>query len=257
MNWQQLKDRTLTMRPSGFESEAATHSSGLTENGRTWLGVFWKRMLIGLALLGGLFLLYRFIWLTGWYWPYRMIRHYLEDRLPMADPWAVETLALLVAVLIAAQMGAIMSFVLLGRHQRLMIGLALAGVVLHGGLSWYSYGRVVVDEQGGVRVRVVEKPNGELKVIDRAFDPETGQRARVATEADLVMLDLQRRGLSVQRVGMKGPFRSAQGTINVYYTRRDGQIILYTGPRHPEVSGDMPRATDEMLRDFIRQQRRP
>jgi len=255
MSWSPSQNQVLDAPGSNLEAEAASAATAATI-GRTWLRSFWNRVVVGLVLLSGLFLLYRFIWLTGWYWPYRMIRHYLEARLPMAEPWAIETMALLVAVLIPAQMGAILSFIFLGRHQRLMIGLALAGVMLHGGLSWYSYGRAVVDEQGQVRVRVVERPDGRLKVMDRAFDPETGRHARWATENDLVMLDLQRRGLSVQRVGPQGPFRSAQGTINVYYTRRDGRIVLYTGPRHPEVSGDMPRATDEILHEFLRQQRR-
>jgi len=62
--------------------------------------------------------------------------------------------------------------------------------------------------------------------VDRDFDVETGRRARIASEADLVMLDLQRRGVKVRRAGKGGPFRSAQGTINVYYTRRDGRVSL-------------------------------
>jgi hypothetical protein len=206
--------------------------------------------------LGSLFLLFRFIWLTGWYWPYRLIHGYLEERLPMAEPWALQTMALLVAVLVAAEMGAIVSFILVGRHGRVVVGLAIAGVLVHGGLSAYSHGRVVVDDQGQVRVRVVEQPDGTLKVIDRKFDPETGRASRWATEADLVMLDLQRRGKRVERVGPEGPFRSAQGTIIVYSTRRDGQIVLYTGPRHRDVSGDMARATDEIIGEFLRQRGR-
>ena len=84
--------------------------------------------------------------------------------------------------------------------------------------------------------------------VARAFD-----LARLATEADIVMLDLQRRSLPVQKVGRQGPFRTAQGTINVFWTRQAGRVVLYTGPRHPEVSGDMPRATDEILREYQQQ----
>ena len=102
-------------------------------------------------------------------------------------------------------------------------------------------------------MRVVESPTGQLKIVHHDYDPETGQRARRATEADLVMLDLQRRGIAVQRVGKSGTFRSTQGTINVYYTRRGGQLVLYTGPRHPEVTGDMPRATEGVLHEFLNQ----
>jgi len=161
-------------------------------------------------------------------------------------------MALLMALLIFAQGAALLSFVLWGKHRRETLLLVLAGVLLNAGLGWYSHGRVAVDEQGHVIVRVVESPTGVLKVVDREFDAETGRRARIATEADLVMLDLQRRGVKVRRVGKGGPFRSAQGTINVYYARHDGRLALYTGPRHPEIGGDMQRATDEIIRDFLR-----
>ncbi len=63
------------------------------------------------------------------------------------------------------------------------------------------------------------------------------------------MLDLQRRGMKVRRLGKSGPFRTAQGTINVYYTRRNGHLALYNGPRHPEVSGEVELATDEIIRE--------
>jgi hypothetical protein len=70
------------------------------------------------------------------------------------------------------------------------------------------------------------------------------------------MLEMQRNTRRVERVGLEGAFRSPQGTIIVYYTRRDGQIVLYTGPRHQDVSGDMPRATDEVIQEFLKQRRR-
>lgn len=216
---------------------------------------FKQRVALGLAILVGVFLLYRSIWLTSFYGPYSLILSYLKERLPMADTWSLELLAGLGALFVCAHAGAIMSYVLFGKHKRLMLGLTLSCVVLNALIGWYSYGRVAVDEQGRVRVRVVERPDGSLKVIDRDFDAETGQRAHAATENDLVMLDLQRRGVKVRRVGMEGAFRSAQGTINVYYTRRDGRIILYNGPRHTDVSGDMPKATDEIIEAFKHQGR--
>jgi hypothetical protein len=213
-----------------------------------------QRVLLGLGLLAALYLLYRFIWLAGWYWPYRLICDYLKNRLPMTAPWVIESAALVVCVLAVAQAGSIVSFIIFGRHKRLMLGLVAAGIVVHAGLGWYSHDRVAVDERGRVRVRVVERPDGSLKVIDRDFDPETGRPAHWATDADLAMLDLQRRNQTVTRVGLKGPFRSLQGTIIVYYTRRDGRIVLYTGPRHRDVSGEMQLATDEVLADFVKQQ---
>ncbi len=156
-------------------------------------------------------------------------------------------------MLIFAQGAALLSFVLWGKYRRETLLLTLAGVWLNAGLGWYSHGRAVVDGRGQVIVRVVESPTGALKVVDREFDVETGRQARIATKADLVMLDLQRRGVKVRRVGKGGPFRSAQGTINVYYARLDRRLALYTGPRHPEISGDMPLATDEIIQDFLRQ----
>jgi len=159
------------------------------------------------AVLMGLFLLYRAIWLTSWYWPYRLLHRYLAEQLPMAAPWAINTMAMLMALLIFAQGAALLSFVLWGKHRRETLMLVLAGVVLNAGLGWYSHGRVVVDERGHVIVRVVESPTGVLKVVDREFDAETGRRARIATETDLVMLDLQRRGVKVRRVGKGGPLR--------------------------------------------------
>ena len=30
-------------------------------------------------------------------------------------------------------------------------------------------------------------------------------------------------------------------------------LVLYTGPRYPKVSGDMPRAPDEILQAFLQQ----
>jgi len=218
-----------------------------------WLRTLRNRAILGVLLLVGMFLFYRAVWLTSWYWPYRLLRGYFSEQLPMAAPWAVDTLALLVALLIFAQGAALLSFVLWGRGRRETLILTLAGILVHGGLSWYSHGRVAVDERGKVVIRVVESPDGKLKVIAREFDPVTGRRSRIATEADLVMLDLQRRGVKVRRLGKGGPFRTAQGTINVYYTRQDGKLALYTGPRHPEVSGEMPLATDEVIRNFLRQ----
>jgi hypothetical protein len=135
MSWDRSENQALEAAGRDFESQAEAPTTPMTTRVQAWLNSLWHRAIIGLALLGVLFLLYRFIWLTGWYWPYRMILHYLQARLPMAEPWAIEMMALLVAVLVAAQMGAILSFIFLGRHQRLMIGLALAGVLLHGGLS--------------------------------------------------------------------------------------------------------------------------
>jgi hypothetical protein len=152
-----------------------------------------------------------------------------------------------------AQASAIASFVLFGRHKREMLILVLAGALLHAALGWYGYERVAVDEKGRVRVRVVERPDGSLKVIERDFDPETGRPARWATPGDLVMLDLQHRGLRVERVSASGPFRSPQGTIIVYWTQRDGRVELYTGPRHRDVPGEMPLATEEILRLYLEQ----
>jgi len=218
-----------------------------------WLRRMRNRAICGVAVLIGLFLLYRAVWLTSWYWPYRLLYRYLAEQLPMAAPWAINTMAMLMALLIFAQGAALLSFVLWGKHRRETLTLVLAGVLLNAGLGWYGHGRVVVDERGNVIVRVVEGPTGVLKVVDREFDAETGRRARIATETDLVMLDLQRRGVKVRCVGKSGPFRSAQGTINVYYARHEGRLALYTGPRHPEISGDMRLATDEIIRDFLRQ----
>jgi hypothetical protein len=259
------RKKTMTVNPSSDRVTAATTSDRNSQSvettpawvtkGRAWLRSFGRRLVVGLICLSGLFLLVRFIWLTGWYWPYRLIHGYLSEQLPMAEPWAIQTLALLVAVLIAAEIGAILSFILVGRHGRVVIGLVMVAVLAHGGLSWYRHDHVMVDDQGHVRVRVVESPDGTLKLIDRAFDPETGRAARWATEADLVMLEVQRNNRRVERVGPEGPFRSAQGTIIVYYTRRDGPIVLYSGPRHQDVSGDMPQATDQIINEFLRQRR--
>jgi hypothetical protein len=221
-------------------------------NKQSWLSKIRNRAIFGVVTIIGLFLLYRAVWLTSWYWPYRLLHRYLAEQLPMAAPWAINTMAMLMALLIFAQGAALLSFVFWGKHRRETLLLTLAGVLLNAGLGWYSHGRVVVDGQGQVIVRVVESSTGGLKVVEREFDVETGRRARIATEADLVMLDLQRRGVKVRRVGKGGPFRSLQGTINVYYTRRDGRVALYTGPRHPEVSGDMQLATDEIIREFLR-----
>jgi hypothetical protein len=249
MNWQALKNTYFTNTSSATDPSALT----ATKTEWPWLRSLRNRALCGVLILVGLFLMYRAIWLTGWYWPYRMLQEYLRHQLPTAAPWAIETIALLLATLIAAQAAAILSFVLFGKHKREMLYLSLAAVLVHGMMGWYSYGRVVVDEQGRVNIRIVESPDGTLKVIDRIVDPETGQPARLATEADLVMLDLQRRNLKVRRVGHRGPFRTAQGTINVYWTRQGGRLVLYTGPRHPDVSGDMLRATDEILQEFLQQ----
>lgn len=221
---------------------------------RKWFRTAGRRVLLGAAVLTGLFLLYRLLWLTSWYWPYVLIRSYVSDHLPMAPPWAAETVAACVGILVLAQAGSILGFVFFGTHKRLMLALALAGLLLHAGLGWYSYGRVAVDSQGRVQIRVVERPGGALKVIDREFDPETGIRSRWATKNDLIMLDLQRRGVGVVRVGASGPFRSPQGSIIVYYARAGGRLRLYSGPRHHEVSGDMKLATEQVLRAFINQE---
>ncbi len=220
---------------------------------RGWLKSLCNRAIVGAVVMAGLFLLYRAVWLTGWYWPYALLRDYLADRLPSAAPWVVQSLASLMTLVIFSQAAALVSYVLFGKHQRTVLALSLAGVMVNATLGWYSHGRVVVDDKGRVTVRIVERPDGRLKVIEHDFDPETGRPARWATEADLVMLDLQRRGLKVQHVGREGPFRSPQGTINVYYTRRDGRIALYTGPRHGQVTGDMPMATEEVVKEFLRQ----
>jgi hypothetical protein len=225
---------------------------------RLWKGTlnsFWRRALLGLALLLGLFVLYRVLWLSGWYWPYRLITDYLRDRLPLAEPWVIQTGALLGCALLLAQAGTIVSFVVLGRHRRTMLYLVAAGALIHAALGWYSYGRIAVDETGLVRARVVERPDGSLKVIDRDYDPETGRRARFASDADLVMLDLQRRGIRVHEIGANGPFRSIQGTINVFYARRGNRIVLYSGPRHPDVPREMPLATEEVIGAFLQQER--
>ncbi len=220
------------------------------------LSPFWRRAILGVAVLVGLFLLYRLVWLTGWVLPYHLIASYLQERLPMLASWQIETIALLITSLVLAQAGAILSFVFLGKHKRLMLYFSLALALLHGAMGWYGHGRLAVDERGRVRVRVVEGTDGRLKVIERDYDPETGRPARQATENDLVMLDLQRRGISVSRVGAAGPFRSAQGTIIVYYARlSDGSILLYSGPRSPEVQGDMRLATTEIINEFLAQQR--
>ena len=245
-------------RPAAWQNASSSindYSTRLAHAARAWtnLRTFRNRAILGVLVLLGLFILYRAVWLTSWYWPYRLLHGYLAEQLPLAAPWAIDTLALLLASLIAAQGAALLSFILWGKHRREMLALSLAGAVLHGCLGWHSHGRVAVDERGRVILRVVESPSGELKIVSHDFDPETGQRARAATEADLVMLDLQRRGIPVRRVGKSGPFRSTQGTINVYYKRRDARIVLYTGPRHPEVTGDLQRANDEILREFLRQ----
>jgi hypothetical protein len=249
MTWQTLKNTYLASQPATTGPASLT----ATKHEWPWLRSLRNRAICGVLILVGLFLVYRAVWLTGWYWPYRMLQEYLRHQLPTAAPWAIETIAMLLATLMAAQAAAILSFVLWGKHKREMLYLSVAAVLVHGMMGWYSYGRVVVDDQGRVNIRVVEGSDGTLKVIDRTVDPETGQPARLATEADLVMLNLQRRKLNVRKVGRQGPFRTAQGTINVYWTRQDGRIVLYTGPRHPDVSGDMPRATDETLREFLQQ----
>jgi hypothetical protein len=216
---------------------------------------FRQRVIVGVALLAGLFLLYRLVWLTGWILPYRLISGYLEEQLPMLSSWQIETIALLLTVLVLAQVGTILSFVFLGKNKRTMIYFVLALALLHGAIGWYGYGRLAVDDSDHIRVRVAEGSDGKLKVIERDYDPETGRPARWATENDLVMLNLERRSISVARVGATGPLRSPQGTIIVYYTRRsDGIIVLYTGPRSPEVSGDMMLATSEIIREFLAQQ---
>ncbi len=225
---------------------------GSAWGGLRWLRTIRNRAMVGLAIMIVLFLAYRAVWLTGWYWPYRMLHGYLAEQLPMAAPWLVETLALLFATLIVIQGAALLSFILWGKHRREMLVLSLTGIMLHGGLSWYGYGRKAVDDSGRVVIRVVETPTGHLKVVSRNFDPETGRPARLATDVDLVMLDLQRRGVPVKRVGRSGPFRSAQGTICVYYTRQKGRVVLYNGPRHRDVTGDMQPATEEVLREFLR-----
>lgn len=222
---------------------------------RSRLSPFWRRVILGAALLTGLFLLYRLVWLTAWVLPYGLISSYLQKRLPMMASWQIETIALLITSLALALAGAILSFVFLGKHKRPMLYFSLSLALLHGAIGWYSYGRLAVDEKGRVRVRVVEGTDGRLKVIEHDYDPETGRSARQATETDLVILDMQRRGITVKRVAATGPFRSAQGTIIVYYTRRsDGRLVLYTGPRSPEVSGDMGLATDEIISEFLAQQ---
>lgn len=236
---------------------AAGEPVKLEQTWKQWLRTAGRRAILGAALLAGLFLIYRLLWLTSWYWPYFLIRAYVRDHLPMAPPWAAETLAACVGILVLAQAGSILGFIFFGTHKRLMLALALAGLLLHAGLGWYSYGRVAVDDQGRVQIRVVERPGGILKAIDRDFDPETGRRSRWATEDDLIMLDLQRRGVKVVRVGVNRRFRSPQGSIIVYYTRVEGRLRLYSGPRHPDVSGDMPLATDQILREFVSQERSP
>lgn len=251
---------TLPSSESGAVSPmpaAAGESAKPKQTWKQWLRTAGRRVILGAALLAGLFLIYRLLWLTSWYWPYYLIRTYVRDHLPMAPPWAAETLAACVGILVLAQAGSILGFIFFGTHKRLMIAVVLAGLAAHAGLGWYSYGRAAVDDQGQVLIRVVERPGGALKVIDRDFDPETGRRARQATPNDLVMLDLQRRGVKVVRVGANGPFRSPQGSIVVYYTRVDGRIRLYSGPRHRDVTGDMPLATDQVLREFVNQEHGP
>lgn len=229
------------------QKEAATKPSRLS--------LFRRRLILGIALLAGLFLLYRLVWLTGWVLPYGLISGYLQARLPMLASWQIETMALLLTALVLVQAGTILSFIFFGKNKRLMLYFSMALALLHGAIGWYSYGRLAVDESGHVRVRVVEGSDGKLKVIEHDYDPETGRPARWASENDLVMLDLERRGASVQRVNASGPFRSRQGTIIVYYTRRrDGRIVLYTGPRSPEVNGEMGLATNEIISAFLEQQ---
>lgn len=237
--------------PEEWKQEKSRRA-GLAVRLSAWLRKVRNRALIGAAIMVVLFLAYRAVWLTGWYWPYRLLHGYLTEQLPMAAPWLIDTLALLLAALIAMQGAALVSFVLWGRHRREMLALSLAGIALHGGLGWYGYGRNAVDDSGRVVIRVVETPTGRLKVVSRNFDPETGRPSRPATAADLVMLDLQRRGLGVKRVGRNGPFRTAQGTICVYYTRQNGRIALYNGPRHRNVSGEMPLATEDVIREFLK-----
>ena len=50
-------------------------------------------------ILIGLFPAFRAVWLTGWYRPYRSPHQYFSERLPMAAPWLVGLLAMLVAPL--------------------------------------------------------------------------------------------------------------------------------------------------------------
>ena len=123
-----------------------------------------NRAICGVLILLGLFFVYRAVWLTGWYWPYRMLRNYLTEQLPMAAPWALEMFALLLATLIATQAAAIFSFVLFGKHKREMLYLSLAAALIHGMLGWYSYGRVVVDEVGRAVDRVDDPADAALAV---------------------------------------------------------------------------------------------
>jgi hypothetical protein len=235
-----------------FLDSMETAAAGVARSGRRRVSLR-RRLILGLLAITGLFLLYRVVWLTAWAWPYSLICDYLREHLPLAGPWAIQSMALALCALLFAQAGAIASFVLFGRHKREMLILVVAGALVHAGLGWYGYERVAVDEEGRVKVRVVERPDGSLKVIDRNFDPETGRRARWATPGDLVMLDLQHRGVSVERVAPSGPFRSPQGTIIVYWAQRGDRIALFTGPRHRDVSGEMQLATEEILRMFIEQ----
>ncbi len=190
-------------RPAAWENVSSSihdYSTKLAHTARAWTNLrsFRNRAILGVLVLLVLFLLYRAVWLTSWYWPYQLLHSYLAEQLPMAAPWAIETLALLLASLITAQGATLLSFILWGKHRREMLALSLAGAVLHGCLGWYSYGRIAVDERGHVILRVVESPSGELKIASRDYDPETAQRTRVATSADLVMLDLQRRGVPMR-----------------------------------------------------------
>ena len=224
-------------------------SGGISKKFRGWI----LRLMIGLALLAGLFVLYRVVWFYSWSWPYQLICEYMRARLPLASPWLIESFAVMICVLLLAQLGSIARFILLGRNRREMAILVGVGALFHAGLGWYSSDRALVDEMGRICVQVVERPDGTLKVINRNYDPETGRQARVATENDLVMLEFQRTGRKVKRVGKQGPFRSHQGSIIVFYEKRDGCIYLYDGPRHSDVEGDMQLATEEILRQFMRQ----
>ncbi|HKQ08186.1 MAG TPA: hypothetical protein VJ464_23880 [Blastocatellia bacterium] len=250
-----VRKRQTSACPSATRADDVRDNRAATSVQRSRLSRFWRRVILGVALLVGLFLIYRLLWLTAWVLPYGLISSYLAARLPMLASWQIETMALLLTALVLVQVGTILSFVFFGKHKRLMLYFALALALMHGAIGWYGYGRLAVDESGHVRVRVVEGTDGQLKVIEHDYDPETGRAARWATENDLVMLDLERRGIRVKRVGAAGPFRSPQGTIIVYYTRRsDGRIVLYTGPRSSEVNGDMGLANNEIIREFLAQQ---
>jgi len=92
--------------------------SPMAQRVRSWLRTMRNRAILGVITLIGLFLLYRAVWLTSWYWPYRLLHSYLAEQLPMAAPWAINTMAMLMALLIFAQGAALLSFVLWGKHRR-------------------------------------------------------------------------------------------------------------------------------------------